>query len=96
MPKLEELVLENGKQQLFSPDRVTSILEALIACRSQRDQPVADRNASLDASRAQVQDKLARLYKAIEDGIVELDQDLKDRVTALKDPVPQRGVTGQL
>ena len=30
-----------------------------------------------------VQDKLALMYKEIEDGIVELDQGLKDRVAAL-------------
>ena len=84
MPKLDELVLENVKQQLFTPDRLTSILKALIERRSHKDQAVADRTAGLAASLAQVQDKLARLYKAIEDGIVELDQDLKGRVAALK------------
>ena len=84
MPKLDALILENVKQQLFTPDRLTSILEALIERRSHKDQAVADRKAGLAASLAQVQDKLARLYKAIEDGIVELDQDLKDRVAALK------------
>jgi len=84
MPKLDTLVLENIKQQLFTPERLTSILEAMIERRSKKDQAVADRKAGLDASLAQVQDKLARLYKAIEDGIIALDQDLKDRVTALK------------
>ena len=84
MPKLDALVLENVKQQLFTPERLTSILDALIERRSHKDQAVADRKAGLAASLAQVQDKLARLYKAIEDGIIELDQDLKDRVAALK------------
>ena len=52
--------------------------------RSLQDQAVAERRASLEASLTQVADRLARLYKAIEEGIVELDQELKDRVSALK------------
>ena len=52
--------------------------------RSLQDQANAERRASLEASLIQVNDKLGRLYKAIEDGIIELDQDLKDRVSALK------------
>ncbi|NDA81304.1 MAG: recombinase family protein, partial [Actinobacteria bacterium] len=84
MSKLDEIILSNVKQQLLTPDRLKLILEALIERRSVKDQAIADRKTSLDASLNQVADKLARLYKAIEEGIIELDQDLKDRVAALK------------
>ena len=84
MSKLDEIILSNVKQQLLTPDRLKSILEALIERRSVKDQAIADRKTSLDASLNQVNDKLGRLYKAIEEGMIELDQDLKARVAALK------------
>ncbi|NDA46729.1 MAG: hypothetical protein EBY21_05530, partial [Alphaproteobacteria bacterium] len=84
MSKLDEIILSNVKQQLLTPDRLKLILEALIERRSVKDQAIADPKTNLDASLNQVADKLARLYKAIEEGIIELDQDLKDRVAALK------------
>ena len=84
MPKLDSLVLENFKQPIFTPDRLTSILVALSERRSLQDQVVSDRKEGLDASLARVQDKLARPCKAIEDGILEPDQNLKSRVAALK------------
>ena len=84
MPKLDELILHHVKQQLFTPERLKSILAALMERRSLQDLANAEPRASLEASLTQVNDKLGRLYKAIEEGIVELDQELKDRVSALK------------
>lgn len=84
MSKLDEIILSNVKQQLLTPDRLKLILEALIERRSVKDQAIADRKTNLDASLNQVNDKSGRLYKAIEEGMIELDQDLKDRVAALK------------
>jgi len=46
MPKLVAQVLENVKQQLFTPKRPMSMLEAMIEPRSHKDQAVADRKAS--------------------------------------------------
>ncbi len=42
------------------------------------------RRAALDAELANTNDKLSRLYSAIEDGIVELDHQLKKRIETLK------------
>ena len=49
------------------------------------DSAVAERRRSLETQVAQAKEKLARLYRAIEEGVVELDDDLKARITALKD-----------
>jgi site-specific DNA recombinase len=85
MAKLDDLIIANVKERLLSPDRLTEILEAVIDKRSVQDQAVVERRASLEANLGQVRDKLARLYKAIEDGIVDLDDELKARINALKD-----------
>ena len=45
---------------------------------------VQERRTALKAELAQKDEKLGRLYRAIEDGIIELDDQLKDRIKALK------------
>jgi site-specific DNA recombinase len=84
LPKLDELVIESVKQQLLVPERLTFILEALVEQRSQKDQAVADRRKSLENELSEKRDKLARLYRAIEEGVIELDADLKERIQTLK------------
>lgn len=84
MPKLDKLVLQNVKEQLLVPERLAGILEALMDQRSQNDQAVADRYKGLQSELSEKKDKLARLYRAIEDGVVDLDADLKERIQTLK------------
>jgi site-specific DNA recombinase len=84
MPKLDELVLQNVKDRLLLPERLSRILEATAQRRMQQDQAVADRRRLLETELAGTKQKLARLYRAIEDGVVDLDADLKARVQALK------------
>ena len=84
MPKLDELVLQNIKEQLLVPERLTGNLEALMERRSEKDQAVADRRKSLEGELSEKKDKLARLYRAIEEGVIDLDADLKDRIQTLK------------
>ncbi len=84
MPKLDALVLQNVKEQLLVPERLTSILEALMERRSEKDQAVADRRKSLEGELSEKKDKLARLYRAIEEGVADLDADLKERINTLK------------
>jgi hypothetical protein len=43
-----------------------------------------DRRTALEAELVQTDEKLKRLYRAIEDGTVELDTQLKDRIRTLK------------
>ena len=84
LQKLDELVLQNVKDQLLQPDRLASILGVLIERRASQQEAVADRRRTLEAELSEVRDKLNRLYRAIEDGVVELDADLTERITALK------------
>ena len=83
--RLDELVLANVKETLLAPERLASILEALMERRSRNEAAVAHRRSALTNEIALKKDKLARLYRAIEDGIVDLDQDLKARIHTLKE-----------
>ena len=56
----------------------------LVERRTSRQAEVAERRCALEAQRDKAKDKLARLYRAIEDGVVELDADLKGRIQAIK------------
>ena len=84
MAKLDGLVIENVKERLFTPERLTTILESLLERNRAKNRAVADRRAALLAELAVTNEKLNRLYRAIEDGIVDLDAQLKERVNALK------------
>ena len=73
------------KDKLLTPERLAFILEALLERSAAKDAAVTERRRSLEAQVAQAKDKLARLYRAIEEGVVEIDDDLKARIAALKD-----------
>ena len=84
MGKLDELVVSNLKERLLTPERLEHILEALIERESVRDAATSDRRNSIDTEIAAKDEKIARLYRAIEDGVIELDGQLKDRISTLK------------
>ena len=84
MAKLDGLVIENVKERLFTPERLTRILESLFERQRAKNRAVEDRRAALAAELAATNEKLNRLYRAIEDGIVDLDAQLKERIDALK------------
>jgi site-specific DNA recombinase len=84
MAKLDDLIIENVKDRLFSPGRLTNILDALVDRQGAKDSAVQDRRSALEAELVQKDEKLKRLYRAIEDGTVELDAQLKDRIQTLK------------
>jgi len=84
MAKLDGLVIENVKERLFTPERLTTILESLLERQRSKNCAVEDRRTALAAELAATNEKLDRLYRAIEDGIVDLDAQLKERVDALK------------
>jgi hypothetical protein len=83
MAKLDALVINNVKERLLTPRRLTEILQALIE-RQTKDLAVQGRCSALEAEVVTKNDKLNRLYRAIEDGIVELDNNLKERIRTLK------------
>jgi site-specific DNA recombinase len=84
MAKLDTLVINNVKERLLTPRRLTEILQALIERQSSKDLAVQGRCSALETEVATKNDKLNRLYRAIEDGIVELDNNLKERIRTLK------------
>ena len=84
MAKLDGLVIENVKERLFTAERLTTILESLLERRCSQNRAVEDRRVALAAELAAMNEKLDRLYRAIEDGIVDLDAHLKDRIDTLK------------
>ena len=84
LAKLDALILDNVKDQLLAPARLEDILCKLVERRNSREAEVAERRFSLEAQRDQTKDKLSRLYRAIEEGVVELDTDLKTRIQSLK------------
>jgi site-specific DNA recombinase len=84
MAKLDGLIIENVKERLLTPERLAKILESLCERQRVKDRAAVDRRAALAGELASMNEKLNRLYRAIEDGIVDLDAQLKERVDALK------------
>jgi site-specific DNA recombinase len=84
MAKLDGLIVDNVKEHLFTGDRLARILEALVERQGAKDQAIQGRRASLEAEIASQDERINRLYRAIEEGIVELDHTLKQRIQVLK------------
>ena len=84
MEKLDDLVVANVKEQLFAPDRLAVILESLVERQGAKEQAVQDRRAALEGELNAKQGKLSRLYRAIEEGVVEIDDELRERIKSLK------------
>ena len=82
--KLDGIIIDALKTHLLAPERLTSILEALIVRQGHKDTAVHDRRCNLAAELDLKDQKLGLLYKAIEDGVVELDDQLKARIATLK------------
>ena len=74
--RLDTLILENIKDRLLQPERITEILSHLIQRKNAQDQSVSNRRSALEKELTEKGEKLKRLYRAIEDGVVELDSDI--------------------
>ena len=84
MQKLDTLVLDGMAYRLLVPDRMEKILGALIDRNAARDRAVAERRHNLETELENIRSRISRLYRAIEDGIAELDEELKERLSRLK------------
>jgi site-specific DNA recombinase len=84
MSRLDHLIIENVKESLFGTDRLARILKALIQRQGAQNLAVETRRSALEAEAANRDDRLRRLYRAVEEGIIELDGDLKARIEVLK------------
>lgn len=84
MGKLDSLIVDNIKQTLLAPERLAHILGALLERQGHKDRAVQGRRVALKAELTSKEEKLKRLYRAIEDGLVDLDVYLKERIQTLK------------
>ena len=84
MAFLDDLVLTALKENMFTPERLTELLSAIAARRQERTAAVDRRLAWLKSQVVDTEDRLKRLYRGIEEGIVELDDLLRGRIVELK------------
>lgn len=84
MDRLDHLVTKHLMDKLLTGDRIWELLSTLATRRAERAATVDARLAALEREAANADEKLKRLYKLIEDGVAEMDDLLKDRITALK------------
>ena len=84
MDKLDRLVTDHLIERLFMPDRLAAILSALSERRAQKAECVNSRMMALQHEVADAEEKLARLYRLVEEGLTDLDDVLKDRLAVLK------------
>ena len=81
---LDEIVLTNLKQRVLAPDRIADLLKSLIERQAAKSASVDGRLLALQKELSDCEGRMKRLYRSIEDGIVELDDILRERTAALK------------
>jgi site-specific DNA recombinase len=84
METLDDLVIEGLADRLLNPTRIEKILAGLLERNAAKDRAVDERRSALQAGLAKAKDRLNRLYRAIEEGVVDLDAELKGRIDHLK------------
>ena len=84
MDTLDNLVVDHLSRQLFTTERLTEILAAAFARRAEKAMEVDGRVTALQRDVVDAADKLKRLYRMVEDGVAELDDILRDRISSLK------------
>lgn len=84
MDKLDTLVTDQLTERLLQPDRLTALLSSILERRVRQATEVDQRITSLQADLSETEEKLKRLYRMVEDGLTELDDILKERITNLK------------
>jgi hypothetical protein len=68
----------------LTPERLASLLQILADRQGTKPDAVDRRLVSLQREVADTEERLRRLYRSIEDGIVELDDVLRERAATLK------------
>ena len=71
MTFLDDLVLTALRENMFTPERLTELLSTIGARRQERTAAAYCRLASLKSQVLDAEDRLKRLYRGIEEGIVE-------------------------
>jgi site-specific DNA recombinase len=79
------LVTERLADRLLTPERVGDLLGGLLERQAAKDEDHTARLSALKAKLADAENRLGRLYAAIESGIADLtEQTFKDRVATVK------------
>ncbi len=81
---LDGIVVSNLKQRLLTPDRLAALLRSLADRQAAKTEAVDRRLLGLQREVTDCDDRLRRLYRSIEDGIVVLDDMLRERTATLK------------
>jgi DNA invertase Pin-like site-specific DNA recombinase len=81
---LDGIILSNLKQRLLIPDRLATLLHTLADRQGAKTEAVDHRLITLQREVIDCDERLRRLYRSIEDGIVELDDILRERTATLK------------
>jgi site-specific DNA recombinase len=84
MDKLDTLVTGHLADRLLAPERLLAMLASLADRRAAKAAAVEGRISVLEREAHDASDRLRRLYKLVEDGVAEIDDVLKGRITALK------------
>jgi site-specific DNA recombinase len=84
MDRLDRLVTDHLLERLFKPERLAAILGSLSARRAAKAESFNSRLMALQHEVSEADDKLARLYKLVEDCLTDLDDVLRDRLATLK------------
>ncbi|WP_456727439.1 recombinase zinc beta ribbon domain-containing protein [Bradyrhizobium sp. USDA 3364] len=81
---LDDIVLSNFKQCVLAPDRIVELLKSLIERQAAKSESADHRLLGLQKELSDAEDRLRRLYRSIEEGIVELDDIQRERTASLK------------
>ncbi|MHA6641314.1 recombinase zinc ribbon domain-containing protein [Mesorhizobium sp. A623] len=85
MDKLDELVADHLGERLLQPRRLETILISLLGRREERTERRREHLAELNRRVTETDQRLNRLYDAIEAGLADLnDSVLKERMAGLK------------
>ena len=84
MEKLDQLVTTHLADRLLRPDRLRDLLAALASRRLAKAAADDRRLQMLEREAIEAKERLRRLYRLVEDGVTEMDEILKHRITALK------------
>jgi site-specific DNA recombinase len=85
MQRLDDLVARHLEDRLFQPQRLEMILASVLDRRQERTERRREHLAELNKRIAETDQRLNRLFDAIESGVADLDAPgLKDRIAGLK------------
>lgn len=85
MAELDAMVVEHVETRMLAPGRLESMLGSLVDRRAEHAGKEKERITALKHQASDAEEKLTRLYRAIENGLADLDDsNLKGRIEELK------------